>query len=619
MDRNTALKQYFGHTEFRPGQEELVSALLAGRDVLGVMPTGAGKSICYQLPALLLPGVTLVISPLISLMQDQVAALQDAGIPALFLNSTLQGDSYFEVVDAVRGGQCKLLYVAPERLSAEGFISLFQEISPSMIAVDEAHCVSQWGQDFRPSYLRIRDFLQLLPHRPVLGAFTATATDQVKEDIARLLDLHDPLSITTGFDRPNLYFGIATPKDKARYVVDYISRHRGKSGIVYCATRKTVDATCQQLQEWGIPATRYHAGLGPEVRRKNQEDFVYDRVPVMVATNAFGMGIDKSNVSFVLHMNMPKDLESYYQEAGRAGRDGTPAECVLLFSPGDIFTSKLLIERTRSNDAMSEEELEQAAARDLERLDKMVAYCKTKKCLRKHLLNYFGEKHTGNCCNCSNCKGEFIETDITTESQMILSGVARIGRKYPTGLGVTTVVQMLRGSRCHSILERNLDALPTHGIMADIERTKVRAWIDALVEQGYLQLTENEYPVLLLTPKASAVLFHGEKVFFRERKQEAWEEQSNRRRSRRKAAKNAAEPAPENNDLYSVLKSLRMKLAKEADLPPYMIFSNATLQQMAEKRPQSILEFLDISGVGETKAKRYGDAFLDAIRNYKDD
>ena len=403
MEKLPLLKTFFGHEGFRTGQEPLIDALLAGRDVLGVMPTGAGKSVCYQLPALMLPGLTLVISPLISLMKDQVGALLQSGIPAAYINSSLSQEEYFSVMSGARQGEYKLLYAAPERLLTDGFLSLAKRVSISMLAVDEAHCVSQWGQDFRPSYLQIPEFIGRLPKRPVIGAFTATATRQVKEDIAKLLLLDGPLKVTTGFDRPNLFFSVERPKNKITWLYNFLTARPQESGIVYCSTRKQVEAVYETLRARGIPAARYHAGLSDEERRMNQEDFVNDRVRVMAATNAFGMGIDKSNVGFVVHYNMPKDIESYYQEAGRAGRDGSSARCVLLFSPGDVSTAKYLILNSQDNESLTEEEQDILRRRDLERLDRMTGYCKTAGCLRSYLLEYFGEEAPGECGSCGNC------------------------------------------------------------------------------------------------------------------------------------------------------------------------------------------------------------------------
>ena len=612
MDKYTALKTYFGHTAFRPGQEAVIDALLAGRDVLAVMPTGAGKSACYQIPAVLRRGVTLVVSPLISLMQDQVAALREAGIPAACIHSGQAEETYREIVSSALGGAFRILYVAPERLETDSFLHLALRLDVGLVAVDEAHCVSQWGQDFRPSYLKIADFLARLPRRPVVGAFTATATEQVKADIAALLGLRDPLTLTTGFDRPNLYFAVARPRDKERYVEEYILDHPGKSGIVYCATRKSVESLCRQLRAAGIPATRYHAGLEAGERQKNQEDFVYDRRRVMVATNAFGMGIDKSNVSFVLHYNMPKNLENYYQEAGRAGRDGEKAECILLFSLGDVQTARYFIDNNTDNEDLTPAQAGTVRARELERLDRMVAYCKTTRCLRGVLLEYFGEHHPGKCGNCGNCCGDFVETDITTEAQKILSGLARIQKRWPGGLGVVALVQMLRGSRDKNTLNRGLDRLPTYGIMKDTPPARMRQYLDALEEQGYVVPAGDEYPVLRLGVSAGEVLFHGRTVTMTERRPAP--------RPAPSAGRPARRPQPAGADADSLLdrlKALRNQLAQRQHLPAYVIFTNASLTEMAEKRPRTTGDFLRISGVGDARARRYGMEFLRVIAEYQ--
>lgn len=613
MDRQTALKQYFGHTFFRPGQGELIEALLAGRDVLGVMPTGAGKSVCYQIPALLLPGVTLVVSPLISLMKDQVSSLAQSGIPAAFLNSSLSAAQYHEVLRRAERGQYKMIYVAPERLATGDFLRFVGKTHVSLIAVDEAHCVSQWGQDFRPSYLKIADFIGRLPYRPPVGAFTATATEAVREDIVRLLQLRQPFLMTTGFDRPNLYFEVAQPKSKLSYLQEYIARHRGKSGVIYCATRKTVETVCGALCRGGVSATRYHAGLGDDERRNNQEDFVFDRRRIMVATNAFGMGIDKSNVGFVIHYNMPKNLESYYQEAGRAGRDGEAADCILLFSGGDVQTAKFLIRNSEDNEELTAGEREVVQRRDLERLDKMIGYCKTGGCLRSYMLQYFGEDRAGGCGSCGNCRNELIRTDITIQALKVLSGVARVEKKYPYGLGLTLIVRMLHGSREQRVLELGLDKLSTYGVLRDTDRRKIRAYIDCLLSQGYLELTAGEYPVLHLTGSARDVLFRGKPVVMAERKERTPEKASATRRGSRAAE---PEPSPASNDLLAALKALRAKLAQKANVPSYIIFSNATLSDMAVKMPSTTAELLEVSGVGAVKAERYGKLFLAAITEY---
>ena len=455
MEPSAVLRQYFGHTAFRPGQERLVTGILAGYDALGIMPTGGGKSVCYQVPAMLLPGLTLVISPLISLMKDQVAALEAAGVDAAFLNSSQDLEESRAVWSALRREKLRLLYVAPERLENPRFLELVSSLDISLVAVDEAHCISQWGQDFRPSYLRIADFVAGLPCRPVLAAFTATATAKVQEDIVEQLSLRDPVRVVTGFDRPNLFFDVRRPKNKLTSLMAMLSERRGKSGIVYCATRAGVERVCQSLLDFGISATRYHAGLSEEERRQNQDDFRFDRRPVMVATNAFGMGIDKSNVSFVIHYNMPKNLESYYQEAGRAGRDGEPADCILLYGAGDVVTAKMLIESsTGSQDDESREVLQR---RDLDRLDVMTGYCKTTDCLRGYLLDYFGQPHADACGNCGNCQGVFTETDVTIPAQMVLSCIKRVKDKLGYYVGASLVQQVLRGSHGPRIRDLGLD------------------------------------------------------------------------------------------------------------------------------------------------------------------
>lgn len=607
IDKLSSLKRYFGHTAFRPGQEGLIDALLAGRDVLGVMPTGAGKSVCYQLPALLLPGITLVVSPLISLMKDQVAALVQAGIPAAYINSSLTPSQTREVFRRAELGAYKIIYIAPERLTAPSFAEFAKKSEISLLAVDEAHCVSQWGQDFRPSYLNIAEFASSLPRRPVIGAFTATATAAVKTDIIKHLMLRDPLSVTTGFDRPNLFFDVLSPKNKDAYLRAFLAERPAQSGIVYCATRKKVEAVCEYLRKYGVAATRYHAGLDDAERRQNQDDFVFDRARVMVATNAFGMGIDKSNVSFVVHYNMPMDVESYYQEAGRAGRDGEKARCVLLFSPGDIQTAKFLINHAEENDELSPAERELIRARDLARLEQMIAYCKTTSCLRAYLLNYFGEKTEASCEYCGSCTAKTERQDITEQAQKILSAVTRAENKFKLGLGLVLIVKILRGSKEQRVKQLGLDKLPTYGIMRDDDIITIRAYIDALISEGYLILSQGEYPTLRTTALARQVLFHGKRVEYLCREKSAAEKAA----SSRKRASIVTDEADEG--LFAALKALRFKLAREENLPAYIIFSNAALSDMAAKQPRSMSEFLQVSGVGEIKAARYGKAFLEAI------
>lgn len=606
MDQRDVLKQYFGHDAFRDGQEQLVNALLAGQDVLGIMPTGGGKSLCYQVPALLLPGVTLVISPLISLMKDQVMALREAGVAAAFLNSTLSYENMQRVCRQMEAGAYKIVYVAPERLMMENFLARARQLDISLVAVDEAHCISQWGQDFRPSYLKIADFLQALPHRPQVGAFTATATARVQEDIVRILGLRQPLRMVTGFDRPNLYFEVQKPQNRMTTLMQLIEARRGKSGIVYCATRANVERVCEQLNQRGIAATRYHAGLSPEERQQNQDDFQYDRKTVMVATNAFGMGIDKSNVGFVLHYNMPKSLEAYYQEAGRAGRDGEPADCILLYSGSDIMTAKFLIQNGGENAELSEAERALVQQQDLQRLDRMIGYCKTTSCLRGYILDYFGQPHAEACGNCGNCRTAYELVDIRIPAQMILSCVKRVQGALGYSVGATLIVHVLRGSKAKRVLELRLDQLSTYGLMQRVPAARIREYLDFLEKEGYLR-TNPAHATLELTPKAAMVLFGDAPVEMQVR---CAAEKPPRRK------KTAALPEAMPDGLLDVLKSVRMRLAQEENVPAYIVFSNATLADMAAKRPHTEAEFLEVNGVGARKSERYAAAFLAAICAY---
>lgn len=607
MNKESVLKQFWGYDSFRDGQAQIIANILTGRDVMGIMPTGGGKSLCYQIPALMLPGITLVISPLISLMKDQVAALKDSGIDAAFINSSLSDQQLRTVYRNLREGFYKILYVAPERLAGEGFISLIKSMELSLVAVDEAHCISQWGQDFRPSYLKIAEFLSALPERPVVSAFTATATEEVRQDIVRILRLEDPFSLVTGFDRPNLFFDVCKPKNKSTALRALLRERLEKTGIVYCSTRSAVESICKDLNELGIPATRYHAGLSDTERRKNQDDFQYDRKTVIVATNAFGMGIDKSNVGFVIHYNMPKSLEAYYQEVGRAGRDGEPADCILLYSAGDIMTAKFLIQSNHDNDELSEDERRHIIGQDFRRLDEMAGYCKTTDCLRCYILNYFGQEHSYTCGNCGNCQNSYSSQDITTQAQMILSCVKRCRDALGYTVGAALIVNTLRGSRSKRVKELKLDDLTTYGLMKGISGAQIREYIEHLDTKGYLYT--NEYQGLELTSKASDILYDGAGV----------EMPIKTNLLELKTEKETAQirPSPENfTKLMESLKTARNQLAQSEGVPAYIVFSNASLADMAAKRPHTMSEFLDVNGVGEKKALRYGEQFLEVIRSY---
>ena len=606
QDQYEVLYRYFGYTAFRSGQAELIDAQLSGRDVFGIMPTGGGKSLCYQIPALMLEGITLVVSPLISLMKDQVTALKNMGVSAAYVNRSLSAEQIRLVLRKIQQKKYKIIYIAPERLLTESFLAAISNLKIAMVAVDEAHCISQWGQDFRPSYLRIADFLKLLKVRPVVSAFTATATQEVRDDVERILGLQNPLRIITGYDRPNLRFAVVQPKSKPLALLDFIEARPGKCGIVYCSTRKEVEKVCQMLQNKGISATRYHAGLSEEERHTNQDDFVYDRCKVMVATNAFGMGIDKSNVGYVIHYNMPQCIESYYQEAGRAGRDGENADCILLYSPSDIRTAKFLIQHPTENEELSEEERSNLIKRELIRLDAMVGYCSTSHCLRGYILEYFGQEYPQLCGNCSNCESTAEQRDITEYAKMILSCIYRIHEQLGYSLGITLVVRVLHGSREKRIKELRLDRLSTYGLMNHVPRAEIREMISALENQGYI-MTHPDRGDLNLTDKAREVLFHGEKVKMLVRK-----------KKREKSRKEDASSNPNTAGLLEELKALRLTLAKEENMPAYIVFSNATLKDMAQKAPVTMAEFLAVSGVGKFKAERYGQRFLTAIKKYMD-
>ena len=608
MDKLSVLQDYFGYTGFRDGQDQLIDAVLSGRDAFGIMPTGGGKSICYQVPAVLFSGLTFVISPLIALMRDQVLALKEAGIPAAYINSSLSSEQIRTVFANIRAGKYKIIYVAPERLGTESFLRLVNEVRIDFVAVDEAHCISQWGQDFRPSYLKIVDFVKTLHRRPVVAAFTATATEEVRRDVVRILEMRDPVCVVTGFDRPNLRYEVVQGGKKGGELLKLLQSRNNQSGIIYCSTRKKVENVCEELCEHGIPATRYHAGLPEEERRRNQEDFVFDRKPVMVATNAFGMGIDKSNVRYVIHYNMPQSLEAYYQEAGRAGRDGASADCILLYAAADVATARFLIEHGEENEELSAEEQRRVTELNMQRLQKMVDYCKTKRCLRGYILDYFGQRHAEECGNCSNCLTEYKEVDITREAQMILSCVWRIKDKLGYHVGTALVLRTLRGSRDQRISELGLDKLPTFGLMKDRSRADLQEYIDTLEQAGYLA-TEPTHRALKTTEKAREVLFHNQSVRARVKQRTAPQKEQ-------KAQKTKAQ-TQDDYALFEALRTLRRELADAEGVPAYVVFSDATLRDMATKKPQDEQEFLDVSGVGEFKLKKYGKIFLNKIAQFR--
>lgn len=599
-DKLSVLKDYFGHDSFRDGQEQIVDALLDGRDALCIMPTGAGKSMCYQISALLFDGVTIVVSPLISLMKDQVGSLVQSGVPAAYINSSLSYPQFLRVLSNVEHGKYKIIYVAPERLLTDGFLDTCKKIKISMVAVDEAHCVSQWGQDFRPSYLKIISFVESLANRPIVGAFTATATNDVKEDIKKILRLENPFEITTGFDRPNLFFGVIKSSSKDEKLIDLIRERGDRSGIVYCATRKNVESVCELLCDNGFSAARYHAGLDEYERRKNQEDFVFDRKNIMVATNAFGMGIDKSNVTYVIHYNMPKNIESYYQEAGRAGRDGGEADCILLYSPKDVRLNRFMIENSEGNDELTIEENEQIRERDFERLKYMTFYSTTNDCLRGFILRYFGGEKKAYCGKCSNCLSVHKLVDVTIDAQKIMSCIARTGQRY----GKTVICDVLKGSKSEKILKAELNNQSTYGIMKEVTARHIFGTIDFLAEKEYIS-SDNETEVLKLLPKSRDVLFGRERLVMKKVE------------NSEKVVKTHRPEVPVNSELLDALKALRKGIASKKSVPAYVIFTDATLIDMCKKCPETPDEMLEVSGVGRTKLEKFGKQFLEEIAKFR--
>lgn len=595
MTPNEVLKKYFGYDNFRAGQAKIISHILEKEDCLGIMPTGAGKSICYQIPAMVFEGVTVVISPLISLMKDQVDSLNQVGIPATYINSSLTENEYLQTIQNIYHGMYKIIYVAPERFFSDTFISMLNFLNISMVAIDEAHCVSQWGHDFRPSYCEISKVISSLNKRPVVVSFTATATEAVKDDIIELLDLRSPFVLTTGFDRTNLYFGVETPENKKEFLLKFLEEHKNVSGIIYCSTRKTVDEVYERLINYGYKVSKYHAGMTEKNRTISQDDFVYDRTEIMVATNAFGMGIDKSNVRYVIHYNMPSDLESYYQEAGRAGRDGDKAECVLLFSRADVVTNKFLIEHSSEGNHLVE----------YQKLNEIVDYCNTSKCLRSYILEYFGETPKfDNCKFCSNCNSEIEITDITVDSKKILSCIKRMHERFGAGL----VTDVLKGSKSAKVKSFGFDSLSTYGIMSDYSRDTIRDLISFLVAEGYVKSIGDKYPILALDVKANDVLFSDAQVVIKKKIERILKPEKN--------SKNDFESLHFDSDLFEILRELRMDVANKNNVPPFIIFADVSLKQMSTYYPTDVDSMLKISGVGSFKLEKYGDVFIDAIKNY---
>lgn len=600
-----ALKAVFGYDSFRPGQEAVINAILEGRDILAVMPTGAGKSLCYQVPAMLLSGITLVISPLISLMQDQVKALNEAGVNAAFINSSLSEKELNDTFKNAYKGHYKIIYVAPERLMSEGFISFAKSVEISMVTVDEAHCISQWGQDFRPSYMDIAKFINILDKRPIISAFTATATQNVREDIICSLGLSDPYFLVTGFDRENLFFQVDKPQDKERFILDFIERHRGESGIIYCATRKNVDSLYTLLIKQHISVGKYHAGMSNEERKQMQNDFVFDYTSIVIATNAFGMGIDKSNVRFVIHYNMPSSMENYYQEAGRAGRDGLNSECILLFSPQDIIINRFLLEHKDFSDidpidAMTIRE------RDIKRLQIMEGYCYTTECLRNYILKYFGEDPKKPCDDCGNCLRQFETLDMTDEAKKIINCIYESRGRYGKNIIMDTVL----GAKTARLTEIGATEYKSYGVLESSNKNLLRRLIEELLLEGYI--ATGEYQVLKLGD-ISRLKNTETKVLVKITD----EDKITKRKEKTKSNKKGIDSLTSKGfKLFDKLKELRLEIARAEKIPPYIVFNDKTLIDMCAKMPATKSDMLNVSGVGENKYGKYGERFITVIKEY---
>lgn len=611
MNAHDTLKHYFGYDSFREGQKNIIDSIMAGRDVLAIMPTGAGKSICYQVPALMLSGITIVVSPLISLMQDQVKALNEAGIHAAYINSSLTEGQINKALSLAAGGRYKIIYVAPERLETYGFLEFSRQADISMVTVDEAHCISQWGQDFRPSYLKIVDFVDGLDKRPIVSAFTATATEEVKNDILCILKLNNPDVTVTGFDRENLYYSVEHVNKKDDFVVDYVEKHPNDSGIIYCSTRKNVDKVFEILFKKGVAVTKYHAGLDTGTRKDNQDDFIYDRTPVIVATNAFGMGIDKSNVRYVIHYNMPQSMENYYQEAGRAGRDGENSQCILLFSAQDIMINKFLLDN-KDFSGLDEEDALLVRQHDMQRLKAMEGYCRTTGCLRNYILNYFGEKVGKPCDNCGNCHREYTQTDMTMQARKVVECVKEMRGRY----GLVIVVGTLMGADRARLKEIGADNYKSYGALDDCNEATIRSLISQLIEEGYLCQTDDRYSVLKLGD-ISALESEDTHVVLRTYESKQPVRSDKPKKPARQKARSTDALTAAGYKLFEQLRKLRLELAKEEAVPPYIIFSDKTLIDMCVKLPKNEYDMLNVSGVGENKFKKYGARFLEVINSFQ--